>query len=247
MNDDGSSVVQASDVNTTTTEGNNDRKVKRLYKNGSWASLSEITCCKCGLTQNKQAYKLNRYVCTKCSNEHMRELNKKKLDGRYADLQRKYNSKYESSENGLQTRMEYREKLKLIRSNAEKTRQANPFNRMKKSMSNIMSGVFGVQIKLAPAMQYLGMSPSVFKAWVEYNFLLGMTWDNLGSFWKLELDKSSYRTKPPLTEAERYEAMNWRKWYPVAIGKSTHKKQPQHIVVLNLRRERNAKIFSRIV
>lgn len=91
-----------------------DANSTRLYKNGVWPSLSSIVCSKCNEDKSKTEYKTNRYVCTSCSKEQMRDLNKRKEGGRYNDLQKQYNARYEASAHGRDRRKEYREKLKIV-------------------------------------------------------------------------------------------------------------------------------------
>ena len=194
----------------------------RLYKNGAWATLEKITCSTCNEEKQKADFKLNRYICIPCSKAHMRELNKKKEGGKYDELQREYNARYEATPHGMQRRQEYREKQKEHRATVS-TRKVNPLNRMRIGMRHKIHEVLNTQIhnpvhlmKVSAAMQYLGVTENIMKNWVGFNLEEGMTWDNMGTVWKLELVQTPGSVIT--TEKDKFEAFNWRNWSPTRIG-----------------------------
>lgn len=223
------------------TEKHPKNQKQRMYKNCSWASLATIKCGKCDIEKPREDFKENRYICRKCCNEHMKELNKKKSDGRYVNLQKEYYMKYENSEHGAARRREYRNKLKEARQLAHKMRKTNPLNRLRIHLRRKIGHVLGQRhMKVSDALQYLGISPHIFKTWVEYNFEGDMSWDNMGILWKMEVWRedgagagmpgtvgvgvhgvvSGDMDGSVIPEKTRYEILNWRLWCPVVIGAS---------------------------
>lgn len=191
---------------------------KRLYKNGAWATLETITCGSCHADKAKSEYKPNRYICTVCSKTHMRELNKRKDGGKYADLQKQYNARYEATPHGMERRREYREKLKAARGGGDEQRKVNVMNRLRTSARNIMSRILAINdLRVGAAVQYLGVSQEIFKSWIEYNLQDGMTWDTFGSTWKLHLVRGE-SADVFATEKDKFDAFNWRNWCPVHVN-----------------------------
>jgi hypothetical protein len=187
---------------------------KRIYKNGVWATLDTITCNDCNETKERTAFKINRYICMDCSKKHMRALNAKKGEGKYAELQKVYNARYEASPHGTQRRKEYREKLKQARTE-NMTRKVNPFNRLRVHIRKCISTLLKTPLKVAAAVQYLGVSQQIFKAWIEYNMLDDMTWENFGSVWTMHLVPLNIDLT---TEKGKFDALNWRNWCPVNMN-----------------------------
>ena len=189
----------------------------RAYSNGSWESLADIVCNKCNQCLCKSSFKVNRYICVTCCKGNMSEFNKKKLDGRYDEKQKIYNAKYEASDGGVQRRREYRQKLKDLREAEGRTRKPNPVNRLRTGYYQKVTSMLPVPVKMGAALQYLSMSVPIFKKWIEYNFQEDMSWDTLGSTWRLELVPPPIVGPGDLTsEASKYDAFNWRNWSPAS-------------------------------
>ena len=213
--DEGLAAGQKQEANRS-REGDVGRQ-KRMYKNGSWATLDVIQCSKCNESKEKGAFKENRYICKACCNDHMKALNERKGD-KYVLLQKEYNARYEKSEHGMARRTQYRQKLKEAR--GARTRKTNPINRMRIHLRRAIATNTGRNMKMGDALQYLGTTPAIFKTWVEYNFDEGMTWDTLGSTWKIALNTSGEIGGLDLSvEKNRYEVFNWRNWCPVGTGR----------------------------
>jgi hypothetical protein len=190
---------------------------QRLYKNGEWAGLENIICSACNTAKEKSEFKVNRYICMVCSKLHMRELNKKKQDGKYDELQKEYNARYEATPHGMQRRAEYREKQKIQRAAAATTRNVNPMNRLGISLRNRMCEILGTtKLKVSVALQYMGVSRTIMQKWVAYNFAEDMSWENLGVIWKLELHNPE--NMPMANEKDKYTVLNWRNWAPMRIS-----------------------------
>jgi hypothetical protein len=192
-------------------------RAKRKYKNGSWAALDVITCGRCDIEKPRDAFKINRYVCMECSNAVLREHNKKKDTGKYSILQKEYNAKYEATAHGQERRIKYREKVtQLARESTEARRTPNIDNRLRIYSRQRMEKTLGSKLTVAAALQYLGISQPIFKSWMEYNFIDGMTWETLGTEWKPNLLESSGSSM--LDERMKYDVFNWRNWAPSMNG-----------------------------
>lgn len=185
-----------------------------MYCNGSWETLGEIVCNKCNQCMPKSAFKANRYICMACCKTNMCEFNKKKLDGRYAEKQKVYNTKYEASEGGIQRRREYRQKLKDLRESEGRVRRPNPDNRLRTAYHQQVASMLQVPVKMGAALQYLGTSFPIFKKWIEFNLGEDMTWDTMGQLWRLDNVAAAGAGALNL-EASKYDAFNWRNWSPV--------------------------------
>ena len=165
----------------------------------------------------------------------MRELNKKKETGKYDELQKQYNARYEATPYGMQRRKEYREKQKDQRATAT-TRKINPMNRLRVGMRHkicdIMARHSQAPISVGAAMQYIGVTGSIMKNWVAFNFDEGMTWDNLGTVWKLELVGPAEGEGLVMTEKDKFDTFNWRNWCPTRIGAAPRNLREQSVAFL---------------
>ena len=148
----------------------------------------------------------------------MRELNKKKLDGRYDEQQKVYNVKYEASSGGVQRRKEYRQKLKDLRELEGRTRKPNPDNRLRIAYYQKVVKMLPVPVKMCAALQYLGMSFPIFKKWIEYNLAEDITWENMSQVWRLEHIPPKEATTELITEVAKYDSLNWKNWTVVRVG-----------------------------
>ena len=88
-------------------------------------------------------------------------------------------------------------------------------------------------ISVSAAMQYLGITLNIMRNWVAYNFEEGMSWDNLGTVWKLELVPVSRELEQLATEKDKYDTFNWRRWCPTRIGAEAHNLYEKSVAFLS--------------
>jgi hypothetical protein len=189
----------------------------RLYKNGDWAIHDHIVCSACKEDKLKIDFKINRYICIPCSKARMRELNKKKNGGKYDDLQKEYNAHYEATPHGMKRRQEYRDKQKTERYTTA-TRKVNPLNRLRINIQNKICDLLAKSIPASAAIQYLGITLNIMRNWVAFNFEEDMSWENMGTVWKLELVPPPAPTLDLASEKSKYDVFNWRHWCPTHVG-----------------------------